>query len=58
MITYIRVIRSTLFGIVPAGSIGNMIEIAWSGAVAVRYGFAPRQKPYDINFKRFYQFQL
>jgi hypothetical protein len=33
--------RSTFLRVVPAGSVGSVIRIAWLGAVAVRYGFAP-----------------
>jgi hypothetical protein len=35
MITYIRAIRSTFFGVVPVSSIGYVVGIAWLGAVAV-----------------------
>ncbi len=35
MITYIRAIRSTFFGVVPVSSIGCVVGIAGLGAVAV-----------------------
>jgi ABC-type methionine transport system permease subunit len=37
-----------LFGIVPASSVGSVIGIAWLGAVAVRYGFAPQLVQYHL----------
>jgi hypothetical protein len=53
---YVRAIRSTIFGVVPASSIGSVVGIARLGAVAVTVRV--RSHVEAITFGYFYTISL